>query len=791
MSTRLIGERVKRREDHRLLTGTASFIDDLHLPNMAHAAVLRSVHAKARIRRIDASKALALPGVLAVITHEDLGAANDPMPLLNNDRGFISPRTHRALAPGQVRFVGEAVALVVAESRYRAEDALELIEVDYDPSPAAVELLAATQPGAPLVHDDTNSNIACRTPHRRGDVEAAFAKADIVIAEELRPERGAAQPMETRGCVAQFDASADHLTVWDTTQAPVSARGLIAAKLGMPEAHVTVIAPDVGGGFGVKIMLLYPEELLIPFAARRLKRPVKWIEDRREHFLGSNHERLMIHKAELAATKDGVLLGLRDVYYYDSGAYCPYGPINAECAQGILPGPYKIPAIHTEYIAVYSNTPVVSPYRGAGMPHGNFVMETMMNRLADRLGIDRVEIRRRNLVRPEDCPYDGGTVFQYNTALIHRDCDYPALLTKLLGALGYGHFKASQASDRARGVYKGIGIGCYVEGTGIPPYEGMEVRIEPTGHVTVSTGYPSQGQGHQTTLAQVVAETLGVDPDKVVVQAGRTDRFAWGVGTFASRAAVVGCTAAQKATVKVRQRALNLAADKLEVAASDLEIVAGRVQLKGVPGVGITLAELAAASNPIITLEPGVEPGLRAIEYHRPEGATFASGMHGIILEVDIETGMVRIERYVVVHDCGVMINPAIVDGQALGATAQGIGGTFYEKLHFDEAGQLLTTTFMDYLIPTAMEIPRIELHHLEHPSSLNPLGAKGVGEGGVMPVAPAFAAAVEDALAPFGVKINAVPFSPPDVLALILGGTADREEQTVPHPPHPSTGSG
>ncbi len=770
MSTRLIGERVKRREDRRLLTGTAQFIDDIHLPNMAHAAVLRSPHAKARILRIDASKALALPGVLAVLTHEDLGAANDPMPLLNQDRGFIYPRTHRAFAPGQVRFVGEAVALVVAESRYRAEDALELIEVDYAPSQAAVDVMAAAKSGAPLVHDDTDSNIACRTTNGRGDVDAAFAKADIVIREELRPERGAAQPMETRGCVAQYDTSSDSLMVWDTTQAPVSARGLIAAKLGMPEANVTVIAPDVGGGFGVKIMLLYPEELLIPFAARRLKRPVKWIEDRREHFLGSNHERLMVHKVELAARKDGTLLGLKDVFYYDSGAYCPYGPINAECAQGILPGPYKIPAIHTEYIAVYTNTPIVSPYRGAGMPHGNFVMETVMNRLAERLGLDPVELRRRNLVTPADCPYDGGTVFQYGSRLIHRDCDYPALLAKLLAAIDYDGFRQAQPGWRAKGLHKGIGIGCYVEGTGIPPYEGMEVRVEPTGFVTVTTGYPSQGQGHQTTLIQVVAETLGVEPEMVNVQAGRTDRFAWGVGTFASRAAVVGCTAALKATRRVRQRALDLAADHLEAAASDLDIVRGRVELKGVPEIGVSLGELAALANPIITLEPGVEPGLRAIDYHRPEGATFSSGMHGLIVEVDIETGMVKIERYVVVHDCGVMINPLIVEGQILGAIAQGLGGTFYEKLVFDEAGQLLTTTFMDYLIPTAMEIPHIEIHHLDRPSSLNPLGVKGVGEGGVMPVAPAFAAAIEDALRLYDARINAFPFGPPDILAMIEG---------------------
>ena len=769
MSTRMIGEPVKRREDRRLLTGNASFIDDISLPNMAHAAVVRSEHAKAKIHSIDASQALALPGVLAVITHEDIGSANDPMPLLNEDKGFIAARQHQALAPGEVRFVGEAVALVVAENRYLAEDAAELVVVDYAPSPAAIDLMAAAQPGAPLVHDDTESNIACHTTNSAGDIDAAMAQADIVIREELRPERGAAQPIETRGCVAEFDPRSEQLTIWDTTQAAVSARGLIAAKLGMAEADVTVIAPDVGGGFGVKIMLVYPEELLIPFAARLLKRPVKWIEDRREHFLGSNHERLMVHRVELAATKDGTLLGLRDIYYYDTGAYCPYGPINAECCQGIMPGLYKIPAVHTEYIAVYTNTQIISPYRGAGMPHGCFVMETMMNRLADEIGVDRVEIRRRNLITPADCPHDSGTFFQYGTALIHRDCDYPAQFEKILAELDVEEFRGSQAEWRAQGIYKGIGLGLYVEGTGIAPYEGVEINVEATGFVRVSTGYPAQGQGHHTTLIQIVAETLGVDPDKVVVQSGRTDRFGWGVGTFASRAAVVGGTAAYKATVRVRDKALALAADKLEVSATDLEIVDGRIQVKGVPDVGVTLAELAYETNPILTLEDGSEPGLRGVEYHRPDHATWASGMHGIIVDVDIETGEVAIDRYVVTHDCGTMINPMIVEGQIIGAIAQGIGGTFFEKIVHDADGQLQTTTFMDYLIPTTMEIPNIELHHMCNPSSLNPLGVKGVGEGGVMPVAPAFASAVEDALS-HSIKISAVPFGPPDILALIDG---------------------
>ena len=770
MTTRLIGEPVERREDARLLTGRARFIDDIRLPDMLHAAVLRSPHAKARFTCVDARAALALPGVHAVITHADIGAANTPMPLLNEDPGFIYPRTHQALAPGQARFVGEAVALVVADSRYLAEDALELIAVDYAPEAAAVDLIAAAEPGAPLVHDDTESNIACRTADKTGDIESAFAAADFVLREELRPERGAAQPMETRGVVARYDTSLDELTIWDATQAPVAARGVIADKLGLPEAAVTVIAPDVGGGFGVKIFLVYPEEVLIPFAARLLGRPVKWIEDRREHFIGSNHERLMVHRIEVAATKEGRILGIRDHFLYDSGAYCPYGPINAQCAKAILPGPYMIPAVHTQYEAVYTNTPVVSPYRGAGQPHGNFVMEAAMNHVARALGLDAAEIRRRNLVRPEDCPWDTGLIFQGNTPFIHRDTDYPAQLARTLDALDYAGVKRSQPAEREQGIFRGAGIAVYVEGTGISPYEGVEVRVEPTGHVHVTTGYPSQGQGHHTTLAQVVAETLAVPPEQVVVESGRSDRFAWGVGTFASRSAVVGGSAALGAAKAVRARALELASDELEAAPEDLVLADGAVHVKGAPQMAVTLASLAYAANPINTLQSGTEPGLRAADYFRAPDGAFASGVHGLIVVVDAATGMVEIEKYVVVHDCGVMINPSIVDGQILGGTAQGIGGAYYEKLRFDEAGQPLVTTFMDYLIPTAMEIPPIEIHHMESRSSLNPLGVKGVGEGGAIPAAAAFAGAVEDALEPLGATVRAVPLDPPAVLAMIEG---------------------
>ena len=435
-----------------------------------------------------------------------------------------------------------------------------------------------------------------------------------------------------------------------------------------------------------------------------------------------------------------------------------------------MPGPYKIPAVHTEYEAVYTNTPVVSPYRGAGQPHGNFVMEAAMNHVARALGLDAAEIRRRNLVRPEDCPWDSGRVFQGNTPLIHRDSDYPAQLARALDALGYAGVKRGQPAEREQGIFRGVGIAFFVEGTGISPYEGVEVRVEPTGHVHVTTGYPSQGQGHHTTLAQVVAETLSVAPEQVVVESGRSDRFAWGVGTFASRSAVVGGSAALGAAKAVRARALDLASEELEAAPEDLVLADGAVHVKGAPQMAVTLASLAYAANPINTLESGVEPGLRAADYYRSPDGAFASGVHGAVVVVDTATGMVEIEKYVVVHDCGVMINPSIVDGQILGGTAQGIGGAFYEKLRFDEVGQPLVTTFMDYLIPTAMEIPPIEIHHMESRSSLNPLGVKGVGEGGAIPAPAAFTGAVEDALEPFGATVRAVPLDPPAILALIEG---------------------
>lgn len=779
MSTKLIGERIKRIEDPKLLVGKGVYVDDVHLAGMVHGAVLRSAHGKARIRAIDKTRALALPGVLAVLTADDLGHANSPMPLLNMDRGFIYPRTHRALAAGEVRFFGEAVAFVVAETRYLAEDALDLIAVDYEPMTPVVDVVEAARDGAPLVHADTGGNVACRTITEHGDLASAFAAAHLVIREELFPERGCAQPMETRGVVAEYDGKTGALTIWDSTQAPIPARDVLAEKLGMAEADITVIAPNVGGGFGVKVMLLYAEEVLVPFAARLLGRPVKWIEDRREHFIGSNHERLMVHRVEAAVDPDGRVTALKDVFLYDSGAYCPYGPINAECCQGILPGPYKIPNIYTEYQAVYTNTPIVSPYRGAGQPHGVFVMETVMNRIAVALDLDVAEVRRRNIVTPADCPWDAGVVFQNNSPLIHQDCDYPAQLAQLLDALDYDAFRRGQAGLRDRGIYRGIGIAFYVEGTGIAPYEGVEVCVEPTGFVRVTTGYPSQGQGHGTTISQIVAEQLGVDPSAVVFQQGHSGKFGWGGATFASRAAVIGGTAAVRAARKVRDRALDLASEVLETSVGDLELAGGKVKVKG-SDLSVDLKTLAYRANPIITLEPGVEPGLRATDFFRPVGGTFSSGIHGMVVEVDICTGVVAIQRHVVVHDCGVMINPTIVEGQIFGGTAQGIGGAHYEKLWFGADGEVLTTSFADYIMPSAVEIPHIEIHHLDRPSALNPLGVKGVGEGGAIPVPAAFAGAVEDALAPFDVRVDAVPLTPPMILKHIKSGRAALRARTT-----------
>jgi carbon-monoxide dehydrogenase large subunit len=794
MTTRSIGARIPRNEDPRLLRGLGRFVDDIEPRGVLHAAGLRSPHAHARVVSIDASRARALPGVHLVLTAAELGELNQPSPLLIPHPGLAHPRTQRPLATDAVRHVGELVAFVVADDRYVAEDAAGLIDVGYEPLPAVADLEGAATPGAPLVHPDVPGNRAARVVQQVGDPDAAFARAAHILAERLYIERSCGSPLEARGVVAQHDPRTGQLTVWSSTQAPLPIKNGLARIFGLPEFKVEVIAPDTGGGFGTKIMLFYPEEILVPYAAMRLGRPVKWTEDRLEHFVSASHERGQLHDVEVACDADGRILGLRDRFWHDAGAYTPYGIVIPLITSTQLPGPYRIRHYRVAFDVLYSNKVATTPYRGAGRPHGAFVMERVIGLIARRLGLEPAEVRRRNLIQPDELPWDVGLTFQDGGPTRYDSGDYPAGLEMALEAIGARDFRARQAAARAEGRHLGLGVACYVEGTGIGPYEGAHVRIEPSGRVLVATGLTTQGQGHQTTFAQIAAEALGCAPADVTVITGDTGRFNWGAGTFASRALVTSGNAVAAAARKVRDKALRLAAELLEAAPGDVELVDGAARVRGVPGRQLTLGALATVANPIryaygkeaaeaalrlvkprqgAVLHDDEEPGLEARGYYAPPQATFASGCHAAIVEVDVETGEVTFERYVVQHDCGTIVNPTIVEGQIHGGVAQGIGGALYERLAYDEHGQLLAGSFMDFLMPTAAEVPALTVVHLETPSPLNPLGVKGVGEAGAIPVPALVAEAVDDALAPFGVRVREMPLSPARIRELVEQATA------------------
>jgi carbon-monoxide dehydrogenase large subunit len=796
MTTRAIGARIPRNEDPRLLRGLGCFVDDINPAGVLQAACLRSPHAHARLVAIDTSRARELPGVHRVLTAADLGEINQPGPLLIPHPLLTHPRTQRPLAIDEVNYVGETVAFVVANDRYIAEDAADLIEVEYAPLPAVTDVEVALSPGAPPVHADVGHNRAAHVPQSVGDLEGAFRRATRVLRERLSIERSCGSPIEGRGVVAEHDRRTGVLRVWTSTQAPLPIKNGLARIFGLPEFQVEVIAPDVGGGFGTKIMLFYPEEILVPFAALRLGRPVKWTEDRREHLIAANQERGQVHHVEVAIDGDGRILALRDRFIHDTGAYTPYGIIVPLITATQLPGPYRLRNYQVEFEVAYTNKVAVSPYRGAGRPHGAFVMERVIGLVARELGLEPAEVRRRNFIQPDEFPWDVGLTFQDGGPTRYDSGDYPAGLEMALARIGAADFRAQQAEARIRGCHLGLGIACYVEGTGIGPYEGAHVRVEPSGQVLVVTGLTTQGQGHYTTFAQIAAETLGCDPRDVTVVTGDTRRFNWGAGTYASRGLVTSGNAIHAAARKVRDKALRIAAELLEVSPHDLEMVGGAARVKGSPSTALTLGALATVANPIryaygkeaseaalrlvkpragAVLGDGEEPGLEAFGYYAPPHSTFASGCHAAIVEVDPTTGEVKILRYVVQHDCGTMVNPTVIEGQIHGGVAQGIGGALYERIVYDERGQPLTATYMDFLIPTAMEIPEIEVVHLETPSPLNPLGVKGVGEAGAIPGPALLAEAVEDALRPFGVRIREMPLDPSRIRALIESAKGGR----------------
>ena len=779
MTTRYFGQPIKRNEDPRLLTGQALFTDDVHLPGMLHVAFVRSDYAHGYIRSIDTSAARETPGVVAIYTAEDLGDYWRPGPLLVPPPPIpnlvFHQRTQVPLAKGKVRHVGEPIAVVVAESRYLAEDAAEKVVVMIDPLPAVVDIEKALSSDAALIHDELDQNLNAHAIQRKGDYETARQQAHKVIKRRFLYDRGTAAAMENRGIVASWDVKSEQLLMYDTTQAPIAIRNGIAAMLGLSEKQVRVIAPFIGGGFGPKIMMFYPEEVTLAWITVQLGRPVKWIEDRQENFYATTQERGQVHEAEIAVTKEGRVLGVKDVFLHDAGAYAPYGLTVALNSQCTLLGQYDVPNYYTEFKSVFTNKPIVTPYRGAGRQHGVFVMERLLDIVAKELGIDRVEIRRRNFIPSDKFPYNNQIIYQDFAPLIYDSGNYELALDKAVELIGYHQFiQEEQPRLRAAGKYVGIGIVTYVEGTGIGPYEGARVTIETSGRVSVATGVGTQGQGHYTSFAQIVAEQLGVNVENIRLTTGDTAEFYWGAGTFASRGAVVAGNAIHAAAVKVREKVLKKAGEELEVAIEDLELVDGLARVKGSPETAIKLGDLAARANPMRgAVKPGTEPGLEATDYFGPERGATASGVHAMIVEVDPETMLVEIKKYVVVHDCGVVINPMILEGQIQGGVAQGIGNAFYEQLHFDENGQLLNASFMDYLVPTADTVPPILTDHVETPSPLNPLGIKGAGEAGAIPVGPLFAQAVEDAFDSVQLEILEIPLSPNRLFALLQPGLA------------------
>jgi len=775
MGAKYFGAAVRRREDPRFLRGEGRFVDDVTLPGLLHAAFLRSPHAHARVRSIDAARARGLPGVAAVYTHADLARWMKPLPVFGATppglaaavRFDVRHAPQWALCKDIARHVGEIVAMVVADSRARAEDAAEAIDVVWEPLPAVVDMRAAGEAGAPLVHPEWSTNVAVGFTHAIGDAERALGAADLVLEETFQIQRYVGMPLETRGVVAQWDRRDGSLTTWNSTQVSHFVQQGLVTALELPPHRIRVIAPDLGGGFGTKASG-YPEDVLVPLAARALNRPVKWIEDRREHMMAAAHARHQTHTIRIGARRDGTIVGLADRIWLDLGAYNVWGIVLPYNTVAHLIGPYRIRDMKVDVKGVVTNKTPNAPYRGAGRPETVFAMDRAVDCLARRLGLDPADIRRKNYIRADELPWDFGMPYRDGNPLVYDTGDFPAALESALQAAGYDAFRREQASLRARGVWRGIGISGYVEGTAIGPFEGAHLKLDLTGRVQIATGAVNSGQGHETAFAQVAADVLGVPLDWVSVTGGDTAAVPFGVGTFASRSGVTAGNSIADAARAVRAKLVDAAAKVLEAAPDDVEIEDGTAFVRGAPASAVALGKVIQASIPTFAKAGVAPPDFETSAYHHVPTVTYASAVHVAQVEVDPGTGHVRLLKYVVAHDCGKVINPTIVEGQVHGGVAQGVGGALFEEMVYDDEGQLLTGTLMDYLMPSATDLPRIDTVHLEYPSPRNPLGMKGLGEGGAISPPAAIVNAIDDALGPLGVRITGTPASPARVLQAI-----------------------
>ena len=768
----LVGSPVLRLEDPALLKGKGRFVDDISLPGMLHAAFVRSPHAHALIRRIDTTAAGALPGVHAVLTLDDIAQV------------MIHPRMSRSsgkqresvwpfpLSDGEVAFVGETVALVVAENRYIAEDAAALVELDYDVLPVVVDARQAALPSSPKVRQESPSNVLASYKVDYGDVSTAFSEAAHVFKTEISQHRGGAHPLEGRAILVENRTSDGSLTVWASTQKAHDMFQILSELLDLDENQLRIATPDVGGGFGPKI-LVYPEDVAVVAAAILLGRSIKWIEDRREHFLAAVQERDQYWTMEIAVDAEARIQGVRGHLLHDQGAYALQDvnlPYNSATA---VPGPYIVPTFEMDVVIAQTNKVPVSSVRGAGYPQAAYAMERLMDLVAREMGLDRAEVRRRNLIPADQMPYEKPLKARSGQPIWYDSGDYPACHAKILEAAGWDAFPDRQAAALAAGRYIGIGLSIAVKGTGRGPFESGMVRVAPSGRVYVYTGAAPMGQGLNTALAQICAQQLGLRPEDITVTAGDTATVPMGLGGFASRQLITAGSSVLVATQAVAAKARKLASDMLEAAEEDLEFAEGKVRVVGASELAVGLGELSRALRgaPGYAFPEGLEPGLEATSNFRTDALAYANASHVAEVEVDIDTGGVKILRYLAIQDSGTIVNPLIVEGQILGGIAHGISNALFEWMGYDEMGQPLTTTFADYLLPTAADVPMIETFYEESPSPLNPLGAKGVGEVGTIPVVPAIMSAIEDALKPFGVRISETPLSPQRLSELIGEG--------------------
>jgi carbon-monoxide dehydrogenase large subunit len=766
-----VGKSVKRIEDEPLIRGRGRFLDDLQFPGMLHVAFVRSPHAHAHVRGIDVTAAAGMAGVHAVLTFADLSPqlSQERLPLQFRSAQLPPDITPFVLAKDEVCFVGEAVAMVAADTRYLAEDAAALIAVDYEPLPAVSDCRAALAHGAPLAHRGRKSNVMTEIKQSYGDVAAAFAGTPHRINVSLKQHRGGAHSMEGRGVLAAYDANEDRLTVWTSTQLAHEVRAFLMGLLRLDENQVRVVAPDVGGGFGAKFVM-YPEEVAIAAAGLRLGCPLKWVEDRREHFLAAVQERDEYWELEAAFENDGTLRGIRGRMIHDQGAYTPQGinlPYNASTA---VPGPYVLPAYEMAVQVVETNKVATMPVRGAGYPEGAFAMERVLDAIARKLDLDRAEVRRRNLIAAEKIPYTTPLKTRSGSSITIDSGDFPRCQQLVLDAVDYAGFPARQAKARTEGRYLGIGIGNGVKGTGRGPFESGIVRVGRSGRISVYTGAMPMGQGIRTALAQVCAEQFNVHPSNVTVIAGDTAVIPHGQGGFASRQTITAGSAVHMAAVVVREKVLAVAAHLLEASPQDLELKDGRVDVAGVPGSGMTLQAVAEAVSgvPGYPLPGDFEPGLESLQNFVPHALTYGIGCHAVEVEVEADTCAVRILKYAVVNDSGRVINPMIVEGQIVGGVVHAIGNALFEWMGYDDSAQPVTTNFADYLLATATEVPNVGVKFAEYPSPLNPLGVKGVGETGCVPAAAAIISAIEHALSPFDVRIAEYPVTPANLFKLL-----------------------